>query len=249
MRTFSVGDARIDLVTTEFPRPPAAAASPRIVFVNVHDDEDTSVEAAVRVLRDRGGRLVQLRHSGDREIGFVLDGTRHRIDPNRIFTPVGRRATLEALSSWSQPADDLVASFADQLLATLDVDDVDLLVALHNNTPDRYTAASYAAGGPLAADAARIHLQAGGDPDDFFFVTDAGLFAALADRGHAVVLQNEATVADDGSLSVWAGRLGIPYVNVEAEHGHLEEQATMLRDLLDVVADRGVTPDRARPRP
>ncbi|MFM7206367.1 MAG: M15 family metallopeptidase [Planctomycetaceae bacterium] len=233
VRSFAVGDARIDVVTTAFP---TTAEPVRVAFISVHDDEDTAVEAAGDVLRDRGGRLLELRHTGAREIAFTLGSTQHRIDPNRIYTPAGRRATLEALSAWSQPADDVVAAFADELLSAFAVDDVDLVVALHNNTPDRYTAASYAPGGPLAADAARVSLRPGGDPDDFFFVTDANLFVALADRGHTVILQNEATVADDGSLSVWCGRMGIPYVNVEAEHGHRIEQAAMLRDLLEAVA-------------
>lgn len=243
VRSFAVGDARVDVVTQEFQAatPASDAAAPGLAFVSVHDDEDTAVDAAARVLRERGGRLVEVRHGGRREIGFVLGGTEHRIDPNRIFTPAGRRATLESLSVWSQPADDVVAAFADELLTTLGVDDVDLVVALHNNTPDRYTAASYAPGGPLAADAARLQLRPGGDPDDFFFVTHEGLCTGLADRGHSVVLQNQATVADDGSLSVWCGRMGIPYVNVEAEHGHRDEQAAMLRDLLDVVAARRPT--------
>lgn len=234
VRSFAVGDARIDVLTTTFP---AASEPVRVALVSVHDDEDTAVEAAGDVLRDRGGRLLELRHTGAREIAFTLGGTRHRIDPNRIFTPAGRRATLEALSAWSQPADDVVAAFADELLSTLAVDDADLVVAIHNNTPDRYTAATYAPGGSLAADAARVHLRPGGDPDDFFFVTDAAIFSALADRGHSVILQNEATVADDGSLSVWCGRMGIPYVNVEAEHGHRAEQTAMLRDLLDAVGE------------
>ena len=239
-RTFAVGDARLDVVERVFAAPErdAPASRPTIAFVSVHDDEETAVEAATDVLRDHGGRLVELRHTGSREIAFRLGGTGHRLDPNRIFTPAGRRATLAALSTWSQPADDVVAAFADELLSTVAVDDVDVLVALHNNTPDRYTAANYAPGGSLAADAARVHLEAGGDADDFFFVTDPELFDALATRGHSVVLQNEATVTDDGSLSVWCGRMQIPYVNVEAEHGHRAEQAAMLRDLVAVLAER-----------
>lgn len=234
-RSFVVGDARIDVVTTVFP---ATAEPVQVAFVSVHDDEETAVEAAGDVLRDLGGRLVELRHTGNREVVFRLGGTEHRIDPNRIFTPAGRKATLTALSRWSQPADDVVAAFADELLSTLAIDDVELIVALHNNTPDRYTAANYAPGGSLAADAAKVSLRPGGDADDFFFVTDPGLYDALADRGHSVILQNEATVADDGSLSVWCGRMGIPYVNVEAEHGHRAEQAAMLRDLVACLAER-----------
>jgi D-alanyl-D-alanine dipeptidase len=245
VRSFLVGDARIDVVARDFasPRSDAPDARPTIAFVSVHDDEDTAVEAAVDVLRDRGGRLLELRHAGAREIAFRLGGAEHRIDPNRIFTPAGRRATLATLSTWSQPADDVVAAFADELLSTLGIDAVDVVVALHNNTPDRYTAANYLPGGALAADAAQVHLRPGADPDDFFFVTDRGVFDALADRGRSVILQHEATVADDGSLSVWCGRMGIPYVNVEAEHGHREDQAAMLRDLLEVLA--AVTPRRS----
>ena len=234
-RTFAVGDARIDVVTTVFP---ATTEPLKVAFVSVHDDEETAVEAAGDVLRDLGGRLVELRHTGEREVAFRLGSTEHRIDPNRIFTPAGRRATLAALSTWSQPADDIVAAFTDELLSTLAIDDVDVIVALHNNTPDRYTAANYAPGGSLAADAAKVNLRPGGDADDFFFVTDPGLFDALAARGHSVILQNEATVNDDGSLSVWCGRMQIPYVNVEAEHGHRTEQVAMLRDLAAAIAER-----------
>ena len=242
-RTFAVGDSRIDVVTHAYaPKNPSSASDgPSVAFVSVHDDEETAVEAAVEVLRERGGRLVELRHSGARELAFDLAGTEHRVDPNRIFTPAGRRATLKGLSRWSQPADDVMAVFVDELLATVAVDDVDVVVALHNNTPDRYTAADYLPGGPLAGDAARVQLRPGGDPDDFFFVTDPRLVVPLADRGHSVILQNESTVADDGSLSVWCGRMGISYVNVEAEHGHRAEQAAMLRDLADVL-------DEVRPR-
>lgn len=232
-RTLALGDARIDVVTRSLDGRGAAGVA--AAFVSVHDDENTAILAADTVLPGHGGRLTELRHSGDREIGFRLGGRDHRIDPNRIFTPAGRRATLEALGVWSQPADDAVAAFADALLGAMGIDEADVVVALHNNTPDRYTVASYAHGGPLAADAADLHLRPHGDPDDFFFVTDRRLFDALAAKGHSVVLQHEATVADDGSLSVLCGRLGIPYVNVEAEHGHQAEQEAMLRDVVEVL--------------
>ena len=131
-RTFAVGDARIDVVTTVFP---ATTEPLKVAFVSVHDDEETAVEAAGDVLRDLGGRLVELRHTGEREVAFRLGSTEHRIDPNRIFTPAGRRATLAALSTWSQPADDVVAAFTDELLSTLAIDDVDVIVASTTTRP------------------------------------------------------------------------------------------------------------------
>ena len=50
-----------------------------------------------------------------------------------------------------------------------------------------------------------------------------------------MVLQNNDRATDDGSLSVLAARRGQRYVNVEAQHGHVEAQAQMLCVLLDVL--------------
>lgn len=105
-------------------------------------------------------------------------------------------------------------------------------MTLHNNSEGEYSAASYLPEGELALDAAAVHLPPEADPDDFFFVTDPDLFAGLAEEGFTVVLQNNARATDDGSLSVWAARQGIPYVNVEAQHGHRERQIEMLEALL-----------------
>jgi D-alanyl-D-alanine dipeptidase len=52
-----------------------------------------------------------------------------------------------------------------------------------------------------------------------------------------VVLQDNRQVTDDGSLSVYCGKWGIPYVNVEAQHEHLEQQLQMLKVLLRIIAD------------
>ena len=67
-RTFLVGDVRIDVVTTAVDPPATTGADggPAVALVSVHDDEDTAVEAAREVLRDRGGTLVELRHTGGR---------------------------------------------------------------------------------------------------------------------------------------------------------------------------------------
>lgn len=234
VQSVPLGAARIDVITWDYP-PPAGGLAPDLVICNLHDDENTAVEAATDVLAARGGRLTEVRHSGAREVDFRLDGRDYRFDPNRIFTPAGRRATLESLSTWTPEADEAVRAFADHLAAAHRLTGAATVVAVHNNTDERYSLQSYLPGGPLAADAADVAAVAGADPDDFFFVTDRGLFDALAARGRQVVLQAEATVADDGSLSVACGKRGVRYVNVEAEHGHRDVQAAMLRDLMEIL--------------
>src|SRR5690606_27170642 len=94
---------------------------------------------------------------------------------------------------------------------------------------------SYLPGATYAADAEAVHLAPTEDADDFFFVTDRPLYDALARAGFNVVLQNNATVTDDGSLSVLAARRGQRYVNVEAQHGHTAQQRRMVEALVRVL--------------
>ncbi|WP_420454566.1 hypothetical protein [Rubrivirga sp.] len=206
--------------------------------LNLHDDEGTSVEAALDVIGRRGGRLVELVHTGERNVAFTVDGQTVRADPNRMFTPAGRARTLASLSQADAAAEAALAAFADSVLAVYAAVPPAVVVTLHNNTEANYSAASYAPGAEYADDAEAVTVHDGTDPDDFFFVTDRALYAALAARGFNAVLQDNAAATDDGSLSVWAAREGVPYVNVEAQHGHRAEQAAMIDALLDVLGDR-----------
>ena len=197
----------------------------------LHDDENTAVEAGTAFVDEYGGRLVVLEAQGERRVSFAVGGHAYSVDPNRIFTPVGAALTLGTDSTAEAVA--FVRLFGDAILGVYRPEA--LVVTLHNNTPDRYSARSYAEGGEYAADAAAVHLADGTDPDDFFFVTDRPLFDELVRMGFNVVLQDNARVTDDGSLSVWAARQGLRYVNVEAEHGHLATQRAMLHALAHVL--------------
>jgi hypothetical protein len=93
----------------------------------------------------------------------------------------------------------------------------------------------------LAGDAEEVFLAPARDPSDFDFVTERPVFEALRARGNNVVLQDNSRVTDDGSLSVYCGRVGKRYINVEAKHGHLSEQVKMLRELGDVLRELSQT--------
>jgi hypothetical protein len=201
---------------------------------NMHDDEDTAVEASLEVIRKYGGRLIELRHNGERLISFRLGTESYRVDPNRIFTDSGLRKTLENYSTYSRPAFDEVNDFASALLSDFGLDNTGLIVTAHNNGKDEYSAESYLAGAAYENDASQVFIAEGSDPDDFFFVTGISVFEKLKEAGFNVVLQNNQTVTDDGSLSVLAGRKGIPYINCEAEKGHLEEQIRMLEAVVEI---------------
>jgi hypothetical protein len=236
-RQLRLGETAVDVVVSERP-------GPKHLFCNLHDDENTSVEAGLVALRRSGGRLVELQHGGPRHIAFRLDGGEFVVDPNRIFTAEGARRTLAKLSRRTIEAERAVERFAKDLLAVYAIERADVVIALHNNTEGQYSALSYEKGGVFAADASAVFIKDGSDPDDFFFVTEAAVFDALRHRGYNVVLQDNRRVTDDGSLSVYCGRAGVRYINVEAQNGHLEQQVAMIRALQGVLEELG--PVRSR---
>jgi hypothetical protein len=206
----------------------------KMLLFNMHDDENTAVEAARTFVKINGGTLVELTHTGERLISFDLNEKSYKIDPNRIFTPDGISKTLVQYGGTSPEAEAEVARFAQELVTKF-ITGREVVVALHNNGNNAYSAASYSKGGEYEKDAAEVYIDSKRDPDDFFYVTERKHFDGLKAKGYNVVLQNNDTVVDDGSLSVFCGRQKITYINVEAEHGHRVEQERMLTDLLDVL--------------
>ncbi|MEO2047628.1 MAG: LD-carboxypeptidase [Pirellulales bacterium] len=227
--SIALGTENIDVGTQLF-------GNSQLLLCNLHDNENTSVSTAAQVLATRAGRPVELQHVGTRNIVFHVGSERFECDPNRIFSAGGIRSTLKNLSRWDASAQHAVEIFSAKLLQLYSLNTAQAVVALHNNTEESYAATSYVEGQELAGDVAEVHLEGEKDADDFFFVTERSFFHALRARQFNVVLQDNRTATDDGSLSIYCGQHNIPYINVEAQHGHLEEQKVMIRALLDVLA-------------
>ena len=115
----------------------------------------------------------------------------------------------------------------DALLGLLEVQVSLPVIALHNNTPGDYSIQEYLPSGSEAKNAKEVVIDPGLSPNDFFLVTDSGLFAKFRLAKFNVVLQSD-TPLDDGSLSVWFQRQHRPYVNVEALSNHRGVQRAML---------------------
>ncbi len=203
-----------------------------LTFVNLHDNENTSVKAALVLLDSIGGRLIELSHSGDRNIQFSLKSKQYEFDPNRMFTDLGARSSLIKYSRTSTKAHKLIRGLAQRVVDSLDRK---MIVTLHNNSDANYSSLSYL--DEYKSDAADVFINPKLDPDDFYFVTTRELFEKFKALGYNTVLQNNATMTDDGSLSVLAGRQVIPYINVEAQHGHLDMQIAMLFDLVNALEE------------
>ena len=209
-----LGETKVELEVISSGRGP--------VFVALHENEATAINAAKKLLSTSGGTLIILRHSGERNVKFMLKGKTYQFDPNRIFTPQGIKQTLRGGAARE-------AATAVRALAKIILDEIGRrpIVALHNNTNGSYSLASYLPGSQYSGDAAAVHRVPTLDPDDFFFTTEESVFLEAKKDGFNVVLQSD-VVTDDGSLSVYSYRRGQPYVNVEAEHGNKEIQLEML---------------------
>ena len=198
-------------------------------FVCPHDDETTASAVATAMVIAHGGVRVELSHTGRRNISFTHQGVMHTFDPNRMFSDAGIKASLEAQGgAYSEEVHQLVKAFASTFKLFFRRG---LIVAVHNNTDGNYAIDSYAVGGGLQGEASDVHINPSMDKDDFFFVTTADHFRRLKERNFNVVLQ-ASNASDDGSLSVYAARNGIQYINVEAQEGHVQFQQAMLEALL-----------------
>ena len=179
-----------------------------------------------------------------RNLRFSLRGRSYTVDPNRIFTANGRRCGVapEAGPAVKDFADGLletVFAAGGQRLR----DGESFVVAVHNNADsdektgreraaDLTAAAFLRAGRPNNFSHGAFQEQAAGvylsnreaDGDNFILLSTPRLMAHFAERGFNVVVQKPAAElrdgrcgVDDGSLSVYAALLGIPYVNLEAD--------------------------------
>ena len=241
-----------------------------LVYLGLHDDENTAVRAGVQSLPKTGGKLIELKHVGilsdtARYVSVQKKGKIYTFDPNRIFSlsDTIRANTLWANHRFQQTKNGLkpiqsskiptyaecleasrtwLKSTADTLLACIQPDSIRLLVSLHNNHSypgacdcktgrwqvGSYNLNTYINGNTLErASCTSVFINPRQNMSDFLIVLNQKHFDISQRKGANVVLQSD-TPVDDGSLSVFAGIIKMPYVNVEAKRGNLTEQIFLL---------------------
>lgn len=190
-------------------------------FIHVHHNEQTALKAAQAVIRQEGGSLITLEHSGGRNIVFHIAKTRYEFDPNRIFTDNGIKNTLAQYSQYTPQAHTEVKKLAEKIKELLPSGKV---VAVHNNSS--YSLKDYLPGNSLEHDAQAIHMGVNNYYRNFYLVTKIRDFLRLKSKGYNGVLQ-KSTATDDGSLSIYLAQN--QYINVEAGYDQLVEQIKMLQ--------------------
>ncbi|CEK10854.1 protein-tyrosine-phosphatase [Legionella hackeliae] len=191
-------------------------------FVHLHENEVTALQAAKLYVKRKGGTLITLKHSGNRNIVFFLHGVRYEFDPNRIFTNKGITKTLKQFGPYTSEAHHEVRKLARKIICSIPPGKV---IAVHNNRG--YSIKEYFPRHALAGDAKALNYIPKSSYRNFYFVTQRHDFSRLKGLQFNVALQaNHAT--DDGSLSYYLGNK--VYINIEAAYGALKEQLEMLND-------------------
>lgn len=199
----------------------------KISFLAIHDDEDTGVKAAFEYIRLNGGDIVDCQYGGQRNYTFSYNGQDYQTDPNSIYSRPGIILGLEKYGKTDEVVTDQLEEVAKEILNFYQPAKLGYIFTLHNNADEGFGITSYLPGADLENVADSVHINPAMDPDDLILVTEKILFSKLKKENVNVVLQHQ-EAEDGGSLSIYAMKNRIPYLNVEVQHGHLEDNVMLI---------------------
>lgn len=199
-----------------------------IQFVQLHDNEITAQQVALRLSKTYGINLLHLLNEQKRYVDFLAGGKNYRFDPNRIFSEQGITTNLQLLSHYHTEAARKIENFKNFFLDLIEEEHT--VVALHNNTDGKFSLLNYS-NKPFA----QVNQNPLHDIDDFFITNDKQIYQKLKNLQFNVVFEDGTKADDDGSLSIYCSRNSIRYVNIETEHGHNKEQEAMLQALIKML--------------
>lgn len=228
MITHKIGDKIIPIKLIQF------GEAKDFICINLHANEISSVAAAMKVLEETGGTLIKIENNRQRVIKFRLNGISYGFDPNRMFSRIGIEQTLRENRNISQVAIQEIEKFAQRVLQLID-DSAECVIALHNNTDEAYSVKSYLPGSDRQKDAKAVYAESTQDVDDIVFTTDSLIYQRMAAFGFNSIWQDNEKVKKDGSLSVYYGKKNKRYVNIETQHGKVDEYIVMLEKLLSIL--------------
>ncbi|MFK8043905.1 MAG: hypothetical protein AB8B72_00315, partial [Crocinitomicaceae bacterium] len=166
-----LGDSTIQLIK-EFNAPDS-----KILFLNIHEDEETSIAVSKAFGQGHAINFAYLHHQLTRRVFFNVGNRSFSVDPNRIYTKKGRRRTIKSWRPLMSKGIKVAAKLANTILDL--IKPYKTIVTMHNNTDVEYSIKSYLPGGGEAKNTADIHISDKWDPDDFVYTTSIDFFHHL----------------------------------------------------------------------
>ena len=207
-----------------------------IRFLVVHDNEDTGVKAGFDYIRWNGGEIIDSQYGSVRDYNFTYMDDAYRIDPNAIYTERGINTRLKKDEFSSNEVEKALNSAGKQIIDFYNPKSLGYILTLHNNGDGGFGISSYLPGYDLSSAADSVFINFEMDGDDMVYVTDVRLFNSFKKANVNVMLQSK-FVENDGSLSVYAMQNNIPYINVEVQHGHIDEHLRLIEIAVAVLKE------------
>ena len=229
-----IGNLNINLVKY-------TAGDPDVHFLAIHDNEDTGVKAAFQYIRTNGGSILDCQYGGVRNFKFNLNDRSYQLDPNSIYTSKGIVIGIEKYGPSDAEVVKEMETLRRVILNEYNAAKQGYIFTLHNNADGGFGVLSYVKGHELEGTADSVYINSLMDPDDLVLVTETELFNKLKKENINVVLQSQ-NARDDGSLSVYAMQNKIPYLNVEVQHGHVDQNLNLISICADILADMYLRP-------
>lgn len=224
---YKIGDTTVHLIEYFSKR------KSKILYLNVHSDETTSIETILEFQEKNKLHFTHIQHKQERKVSFEWKNKSYQFDPNRIYTENGIKNTIIPQEDVNQEIIDLVNGFASFILNN--IRDYEILVTLHNNFDPNYNIDSYLPGGDEAENTKEVYKNESLNPNEnifstyeFVYTTEKKYFDHLKNQKLNVILQDNEKPVDDGSLSVYCGKNNIPYMNIEAKIGAYQQQLKMI---------------------
>jgi len=197
-------------------------------FIWIHGDEKTAAILLKRHLKNNYGTAFLIENN-KREV-YIND---YMMDPNRIFSKAGLEKNLIKFNGKISKTAiykmvNLIANDKEIFFDRITPPNRGLLIALHNNS-HAYTIDDEI---PLSTE---ISLKNSEHPHhhNFFICTNRDDYNSLSKSPYNVVLQETNPEEDNGSLSWFANRKGVRFINIETRLGHLSTQTKMLQYIED----------------
>ncbi len=195
-----------------------------ITVIRLHGNENTCIRAFFDLPSHKPFVLYQLSQSGKRLLKYKERGRIYFFDPNRMFSKNGIGKTLKKYNRhYPKSLVNKIYLFSQKVLIIAEIKPSKHVIAIHNNSNGKFSVKTY----PQYSTISRVFISPSKDPDDFFIVTREVDFKFFKKHGENVVLQSK-YARDDGSLSIYCQGHHIPYINVEAQYGHIQHQKKML---------------------
>ncbi len=205
----------------------------KMLFLNVHQDEQTSIDAIQTFAKDIPLNFAYLHHQSTRLVKYQIGKHYYTIDPNRIYTKQGRLNTIKSDCKHTLKSRIAAKKLAKHIIKL--ISNYNIVITLHNNSDVNYSIKSYLPGGDEAQNTANVYINPNMDTDDFIYTTHKPYFNYLKQANYNVILQDNTNFVNDGSLSVYCGINNIPYINIEAQLGHFDEQLELIKVVYEML--------------